>query len=116
MFNRMGPQVSASNATRSFPSQLAVHAADVVLIDAKACAALGSVSTTWWHESVRAGRAPQPVVRRTRCTRWRMVDVIKFWRDFAESGDAGTAAELVARATKASAVAKAKRAAQAEVA
>lgn len=67
-------------------------ATDVALIDAPKCAAIGSMGISWWYEEVRQGRAPQPVVRKPRCTRWRLADVLKFWRDFADSGDGVEAA------------------------
>lgn len=77
---------------------------DVALIDALACAAAGAMSVSWWHEEVRAGRAPQPAIRAPRCTRWRLAEVRTFWRKFPERAEADSrAGELVkARATKAS--------------
>lgn len=82
--------------------------ADVALIDGKTCAAAGSMSESWWHAEVAAGRAPQPVIRAPRCTRWSCADVANFWRRFPER-DAGA---KVPHAAKASAAAKAKRAHQ----
>lgn len=89
--------------------------ADVALIDATTCAAAGDMSVSWWHEEVRAGRAPQPVIREPRCTRWRLADVRRFWIERAERPDPRAAAQVMATATKASAAAKAKRAAAADV-
>lgn len=80
--------------------------ADVALIDGKTCAAAGSMSESWWHAEVAAGRAPQPVIRAPRCTRWACADVANFWRRFPERD----AAAKVPHAAKASAAAKAKRA------
>lgn len=85
--------------------------AEVSLIDAAACAEVGSMATSWWHEKVRTGIAPQPVVRKPRCTRWRVSDVRDFWQGFAEAADDNAAAQVIAKATKASAAASAKRAA-----
>lgn len=84
---------------------------DVALIDADACAAAGSMSVSWWHDAVRDGRAPKPVVQRPRCTRWRLVDVRAFWSHFAESGpdDIKAADAMKAKLTKASAKAHAQR-------
>lgn len=98
-------------AARPLPADLA----DVALIDAPTCAAAGAMSVSWWHEEVRAGRAPTPVIRKPRCTRWRLADVRAFWIESAETAAADTrGAELVkAYATKASAKAKANRAAKA---
>ena len=100
-------------ATSPLPATLA----DVALVDAATCAAAGAMSVSWWHEEVRACRAPAPVVRMPRCTRWRVVEVAAFWKEFAAraAGDPHSAALLTARAKKASlearkpeAVAKAK--------
>jgi hypothetical protein len=87
---------------------LLANLADVLLIDAAKCAAAGDMSVSWWHEEVRAGRAPQPVIRRPRCTRWRMADVRAFWHQFASQGSADAAASqaVIARATKASKAAR----------
>ena len=83
--------------------------AEVALIDAATFAAAGAMSVSWLLEQVRAGRAPAPVIRQTRCTRWRLADARAFWIQRAATGDAQVAASVTARATKASAAAKAKR-------
>jgi predicted DNA-binding transcriptional regulator AlpA len=90
--------------------------ADVALIDATTCASAGSMGVSWWHEEVKAGRAPQPVIRESRCTRWKLSQVRQFWQDRADRGSANTeTAELLrARATKASHKARAIRAAAAK--
>ena len=92
--------------------------ADVALIDATTCAAAGCMGVSWWHDEVKAGRAPQPVIREPRCTRWKLCDVRQFWQARAERGAANTqSGELLkARATKASHKARANRAAAAQVA
>lgn len=129
MTNRTGPQTSgqahptattvarAAGATGKAQAvarhqHVPAALADVALIDASAAAAAGSMSHSWWHAEVAAGRAPAPVLRRPRCTRWRLADVAAFWRDFGSQDD-GAAAAVKAQATKASAAAQAKRAAQA---
>ena len=81
----------------------------VALIDAKAAASAGSMSLSWWHDMVAAGKAPQPAFRGNRCTRWRLAQVAEFWRDFASQDDTQAGAELKARASKASAAAQVKR-------
>ena len=98
-------------AARPLPADLA----DVALIDAPTCAAPGDMSLSWWYALVAAGRAPQPVVRLPRCTRWRLADVRAFWIAFAEKAAADTQAaeQTTARAKKASAKAKAMRAGKA---
>lgn len=92
---------------RTLPADLA----DVALIDAATCAAAGDMSVSWWHDEVRGGRAPAPVIRKPRCTRWRLADVRAFWKKSAEQAAADTqaAAGVKARAVKASAAAQAKR-------
>jgi hypothetical protein len=77
--------------------------ADVALIDATTCAAGGSMSVSWWHEKVRARRAPQPAVRRSRCTRRRVSNVPSLWQAFASqaNADSVTAAQVTAKAKRA---------------
>jgi predicted DNA-binding transcriptional regulator AlpA len=90
-------------AKTDFP-QLPAALADAALIDGPTCAAAGDVSLSWWYDSVRNGSAPQPVIREPRFSRWRLVDVARFWREFAESGaDDG---RVTLQATKASAKAR----------
>lgn len=88
----------------------------VALIDAPTCAAAGGMSVSWWHDEVRTGRAPAPAVRQPRCTRWRLSDVVAFWQGFASKGEADTeaAAQVTAKAKKASAAARVKRADKAQ--
>lgn len=85
---------------------------EVALVDAKACAATGGMSLSWWHAEVAAGRAPQPVIRKPRCTRWRLSEVRAFWAKVAEDGrnDKEGAKKLLAATQKASQAARAKRA------
>ena len=91
-------------AAHPLPADLA----DVALIDAPTCAAPGDMSLSWWYALVAAGRAPQPVVRMPRCTRWRLADVRAFWIAFAEKAAADTQAaeQVTARAKKASIMAR----------
>lgn len=96
-------------AARPLPAGLA----EVALIDGATAAAGGDMSISWWLEEVRAGRAPAPAIRKPRCTRWRLAEVRAFWVEMASMGETDPrSAELVkAQAIKASAKAKAKRAA-----
>ncbi len=86
--------------------------ADIALIDAITCAAAGGMGASWWHDRVKSGDAPQPVIRQPRCTRWRLADVRAFWIARAEqsAGKDQTGELLTARATKASRAAVAARA------
>ena len=112
---RMGPRVTAKRDLNPVARTLPADLADVALIDAATCAAVGAMSVSWWHDEVRAGRAPAPVIRKIRCTRWLMADVRAFWTKCAEQAAADTeaAAGVTARATKASVAARVKRAAAA---
>ncbi len=89
--------------------------AEVALIDATTSAAGGGMGVSWWHDEVRAGRAPAPAIREPRCTRWTLASVRAFWIARAEqaANNAHAAERMKAQATKASAKAKAIRAAQA---
>lgn len=103
-------QATPTNHPPFVPPLVPAALADVALIDARTAAAAGSMSVSWWHEAVAAGRAPAPVIRAPRCTRWRAVEVIGFWRDFGSQPDGdGAAAAVKALATKASAAARSKR-------
>jgi hypothetical protein len=111
----MGWTVTTKTETKPSPQALPADLAAVALIDAATCAAAGAMSVSWWHEEVRAGRAPTPVIRKPRCTRWRVADVHTFWTKFAEdaSKDSQGAQAAQDRAKKASQAAQAKRAAAA---
>jgi len=84
---------------------------DVARIAAPVCAAIGGVSVSSFLKNVREGRAPQPVVRAPRCTRWLLADVKEYWRKSAEPSEhcATAAAVVQSRAKKASAAAASKR-------
>ena len=86
----------------------------VALIDAPTCCAAGGMSVSWWLEEVRAERAPAPVVRQPRCTRWRLADVVAFWEAFATKGETEAAEQMTQQAKKASAAARVKRKAKAQ--
>ena len=107
----MTTKTNPKPAARRLPADLA----DVALIDAPICAAVGDMSVSWWHALVAAGRAPQPVVRMPRCTRRHAGQVRDFWIAFVEKAAADTQAaeQATARAKKASAKAKAMRAGKA---
>lgn len=85
-----------------------VGVADVALIAASGCAAIGDVSVSWWHEEVRTGRAPKPAIQQPRFTRWRLADVLDFWRDRASraAADSAAAERMAARAKHASIMAR----------
>lgn len=95
------------NSTRQLPDQLA----DVALVDAQTAAAVGSMRKSWWYAEVAAGRAPRPVIQQPRCARWRLQEVRDFWALRATRSDEKKAEQVTAQAKRASAAAKAKRAA-----
>lgn len=82
--------------------------ADVAHIDGPGAAAAGCLSISQWHALVREGRAPQPVIRAPRFTRWRLADV-RAWLVARESQPAVGDDPVVAQATRASRAARAKR-------
>lgn len=83
---------------------------DVALVTASTCAAIGEVSVSWWLDEVRAGRAPKPVIQQPRLTRWRQLDVRRFWADRATQAAVGPKAgdRMSVRAKQASLAARAK--------
>lgn len=73
---------------------------DVALIDGPTSAAAGGISLSTWHDLVRNGQAPAPVIRQSRCTRWRMLDVRNWLIERASQQTTGDA--VLARAKQAS--------------
>jgi hypothetical protein len=84
---------TAKSRTIELPPSLA----GIALIDAPTAAGVGCMSVSWWHEEVRAGRAPVPAIRKPRCTRWRVKDVADFWAALGTSGRSGMEAERETR-------------------
>lgn len=60
--------------------------ADVALIDGPSIAAAACMGLSQWHDLVRRGKAPQPVVKRPRFTRWKLVDVRVWLAEVAGDG------------------------------
>jgi len=100
----MGLTVTAKTDPKSAARTLPADVADVALAAADTCAAIGAMSVSWWHEEVRAGRAPKPVIQQPRCTRWRLADVRRFWLERAAqaAGDTEARERMAAKAKKAS--------------
>lgn len=71
---------------------------DVALLTARQCAEIGGMSLSWWHAEVQAGRAPAPVFRAPRCTRWRASDVRAYWLGLMANPQAVTQAAAVRKA------------------
>ena len=113
MTKKSNPTVVAADE-RSMSVALPAALAAVQLVDGPDAAATGGVSLSKWHSEVAAGRAPAPVIREHRFTRWRAADVIAYWEQRAANGTSTRASALVAdQARKASAAAQAKRSASA---
>ena len=100
----MGPRVTAKTDPKSAARTLPADVADVALAAADTCAAIGEMSVSWWHDEVRTGRAPKPVIQQPRCTRWRLADVRCFWAERAAqaAGDTEARERMAAKAKKAS--------------
>lgn len=96
---------------RHTPDAALRQIAEVQLVDGKTAAQIGGSSTSWWHEKVAEGIAPQPEFRAPRFTRWRLSKVVSFWRQYRPRDD--RAAEVMKQAVKASAKAGERRRAKA---
>lgn len=85
--------------------------ADVALGDINDVCALIRMSPSWVHNSVSQGEFPSPVIRKPRCTRWRISDVREYIQGLVAKAASDPAAGEVTRAKAkvASAAAKAKR-------
>jgi predicted DNA-binding transcriptional regulator AlpA len=60
---------------------------DVALIDGKRIVAVACMGLTQWHELVRNGKAPQPVIRQRRFTRWRVADIRAWLEQHSAAGN-----------------------------
>jgi predicted DNA-binding transcriptional regulator AlpA len=99
-----------ATARRSEPP---ISLQDVALIDARGSADAGCISVSQWYTLVAEGKAPAPVIRAPRCTRWRLADVRQWLIDSARGVATDTA--TVTRARRASSQASIKRRAAASV-
>ncbi len=103
------------------PTRAAVRAptppelADVALIDGPRIAAAACMGLSAFYDEVRAGKAPPPVIRQPRCTRWRLADVREWLRQRAEAGSTPEQRSMVASAARAATVAAARKRSQATV-
>lgn len=85
------------------------------LIDISGVQLLVCMSSSWVHAAVREGGFPAPVIRESRCTRWRIGDV-RAWlieRAAQSASDVTAGVATRERATRASSAAMAKRRASA---
>ena len=118
----MGPamtvQITQISRQSTGPKQGSIPAGliDFAYIDGAACAAAGAMSISQWHALVKEEKAPQPVIRKPRFTRWLMSDVREFLIRYRTDSDFELdSASAVAKATIASKAAKTKAAASRKV-
>lgn len=110
-------QTGQGNRDKQPPqASLPAALAEVALIDAKTCAATGGMSVSQWHNLVREGSAPKPLIRTPRYTRWGLADVRQYFLDLTTQGTSEGECAVIERAKKASNAAKAKRQARAQTA
>ena len=100
----MTAKFEPKTAARPLPADVA----DVALVSADTCAAIGEASVSFWHEEVRTGSAPKPAIQQPRFTRWRLADVLRYWaeRSAHASADPAAGERMTARAKKASVMAR----------
>lgn len=89
-------------ATRPLPADLA----DLSFLDINDVCAAVRMSQSWWYDEVRAGRAPQPLRLGLRCSRWSVAAIRQYLIERAAQPQEAVAAQVVARATRASADAR----------
>jgi len=78
-------------------------------IDRYACAAAGAMSISQWHTLVNEKKAPQPVIRQPRFTRWLLSDVRDWLIQYrTQSGLSKDSECVLGKAKKASQAAKVK--------
>lgn len=86
------------------------------LIDIGGVQLLVCMSSSWVHAAVREGGFPAPVIRESRCTRWR-IGSVRDWlieRAAKSASDVTSGVATRERATRASSAAKVKRRARVE--
>lgn len=109
-----GARPRVARRQKAEPAPIPAGLEEVALITGPAFAAVIGVCISELHDRVRRGVAPQPVIRSHRCTRWRLIDAKRYAIDLAARGIAEQQApsSVIARATSASAKARAARVAK----
>lgn len=79
---------------------------DVLYLAAHDCAAALSISRSKWYCMVRLKQAPSPVIRGNRLTRWSKPEFDAWVPKFLELHQTDASATVIARAKRASSVAK----------
>lgn len=85
---------------RNLPEVLPSALQDVLLINARTCAAIGNMGISWWLARVAAGEAPKPAIQQPRMTRWRLADVREYWAKLANDGKSSRASQSVPTANE----------------
>lgn len=99
--------VRQSTATQQVP--IPTGLIDFAYIGGAACAAAGAMSVSQWHALVKEEKAPQPVIRKPRFTRWLLSDVREWLIQYRTQSDFTKDSEIVLeKATRASQIAKVK--------
>lgn len=103
---------TSQNTRRSTASQqgsIPAGLIDFAYIDGAACAAAGSMAISQWHALVKEEKAPQPVIRKHRFTRWLLSDVRDWLINYRTQSDFTKDSEIaLEKAKKASRIAKVK--------
>jgi predicted DNA-binding transcriptional regulator AlpA len=107
----MTAQITPNTRQSAAPQQGSIPAGliDFAYIDGAACAAAGAMSISQWHALVKEEKAPNPVIRRPRFTRWLLSDVRDWLIQYRTQSDFTKDSEIVlGKAKKASQAAKVK--------
>ena len=100
--DRRSASDSSTGMKKARPIVLPSALAEVALVDARTAAATGGMSESWWTDRVRTGIAPKPAVRLPRFTRWRVADVVEFWRALPEqTAGSDLTVQIATRASRA---------------
>lgn len=97
------PKAPKASTARPVPAALA----ELALLDIKDVSAVVRMSDSWIYAELAAARFPAPVIRESRCTRWRSADISSWLMQRVTPQP--QAEKVIARAKKASAAAQAKR-------
>lgn len=86
------PSSSARRAKPVRREPIATHQADVALCDVRDIMAMTRMGKSFLYAAVRDGTFPAPVIKRPRCTRWRLADVRNYLLKFGANAQASATA------------------------
>jgi len=81
--------------TAKQPASIPSGLIDFSYIDGADCAAAGAMSISQWHALVKDKKAPQPVIRKPRFTRWMLADVRQWLIEYRTDSDFEKDSEIV---------------------